>query len=149
MSSPQGMPVEPRHSKFLACDLPSAVLASPAIPASPPRTLGTPVYGSLRSPRASAGSLAADSRTVAGSQPARATAPANADLRLAACQRGTVEVPRAIHDHSPRGHLGLVVKSTLESVEDFKIAVFVQRNNTPAPPIEKGGGNTVRLFSKF
>src|SRR5208282_2082248 len=62
--------------------------ASVAAPASPPRTVGTPVYGSPRSPRVAAGSLAADSRTVAGSQPARAAAPANADRRPFAADTG-------------------------------------------------------------
>jgi len=50
----------------------SAVLASAAVPASPPRTAGTLVYGSRRSPRVTAGSSAVGNRTVAGSQPTRA-----------------------------------------------------------------------------
>src|ERR1019366_489425 len=66
----------------------SAVLASAAVPASPPRTVGTPVYGSPRNPLVAAGSSAVGSRTVAGSQPVRAAAPANADLRPCAADTG-------------------------------------------------------------
>src|SRR5882672_11224305 len=78
------------HKKVVGPQMPasSAVPASAAVPVSPPRTIGTPVYGSQRSPRASAGSLAADSRTVAGSPPVRASAPANADLRPFAADTG-------------------------------------------------------------
>ena len=66
----------------------SAVLASAVVPASSSTYSRRLVYGSPRSPRVSAGSSAADSRTVAGSQPTRAAALANADRRPFAADTG-------------------------------------------------------------
>ena len=81
----------------------SAVLASAAILASPPRTVGKPVYGSPRSPRVSAGPLAGDTRPVAGSQPTRAAALANADRRPFAADTGMSPHWKGEHPRHARG----------------------------------------------
>src|SRR5581483_1663389 len=58
-------------------------------PASPPRTSGTPTCGSVASLRVSTTPATAGSRTAAVLPPVRATAPAVADLLLAAFDTGT------------------------------------------------------------